>query len=490
MNTVRARALRSGVEGLIFAAIIVAAMMISGIVSSPSARVDSTLHGALDDLKSSFTADAGSISALNVWLAKEMSRTVERELASRGIAFSGLRDDSVALVEIQRKAVPHLLFAMAAAKCSGAYFFLFTTANSSEAPDALSGLYLKFDSILSQVTIDRNVKLFRGDPGLSRERNIGLHGAWEMQCDDEIAAELRRCAASGGDRPKLVPQPYFLSRPIALPGTWERVRLWGAPIIDASSGEVIGACGYEMSDMYFMHLYQRSGSAIFRIFDDGEGAATMKIDGTTYVRADQQVTVGSGAFASVFRLAALMPQTVIDAVSRRAAFELIGAFVLIAALIACAIFLARYLVTQQISRSIQEILSGSEERSPSVVPEIDDLWEFLASRDQQWAAELDMINARLAAASSQEDASISEEVTSAVDEFSGRLESLTPREREIFDLYLEGKNASEISESLFISYSTMKYHNRHIYSKLGVTSRRELLELIRLLQGQKKDSDA
>ena len=50
---------------------------------------------------------------------------------------------------------------------------------------------------------------------------------------------------------------------------------------------------------------------------------------------------------------------------------------------------------------------------------------------------------------------------------------LTDREHEILALMVEGKSNSEISESIFITQATVKYHVSNILSKLGVTSRTE-----------------
>ena len=50
---------------------------------------------------------------------------------------------------------------------------------------------------------------------------------------------------------------------------------------------------------------------------------------------------------------------------------------------------------------------------------------------------------------------------------------LTEREREILALMIEGKSNSEISEFIFITQATVKYHVSNILSKLGATSRTE-----------------
>ena len=59
------------------------------------------------------------------------------------------------------------------------------------------------------------------------------------------------------------------------------------------------------------------------------------------------------------------------------------------------------------------------------------------------------------------------------------LASLTQTERRIYDLYLEGSATKEILAALNIKENTLKYHNKNIYSKLGVSSRKELIAIAR-----------
>lgn len=66
------------------------------------------------------------------------------------------------------------------------------------------------------------------------------------------------------------------------------------------------------------------------------------------------------------------------------------------------------------------------------------------------------------------------------------LKQLTPTERTIFDLYMDGKTAAEILESMAIKQTTLKYHNRNIYSKLGVSSKKQLLNYAALYAREKQ----
>lgn len=61
--------------------------------------------------------------------------------------------------------------------------------------------------------------------------------------------------------------------------------------------------------------------------------------------------------------------------------------------------------------------------------------------------------------------------------FSEALSSLTPTERKIYEFHLSGKKTKEIMDELCITENTVKFHNKNIYRKFGVSSKKQLLEL-------------
>ncbi|MBE6636817.1 MAG: hypothetical protein E7618_03310 [Ruminococcaceae bacterium] len=67
--------------------------------------------------------------------------------------------------------------------------------------------------------------------------------------------------------------------------------------------------------------------------------------------------------------------------------------------------------------------------------------------------------------------------------------TLTPTERLIFEAYLARLTTKEILEKLNIKENTLKYHNRNIYGKLGVSSRKEIWELHKQIQSAKEILD-
>lgn len=66
--------------------------------------------------------------------------------------------------------------------------------------------------------------------------------------------------------------------------------------------------------------------------------------------------------------------------------------------------------------------------------------------------------------------------------FIDSLSTLTTKEKEIFALYTQGLSTKDIIAQQQISENTLKYHNKNIYSKLGVKSRKELLQYIELMR--------
>lgn len=74
-----------------------------------------------------------------------------------------------------------------------------------------------------------------------------------------------------------------------------------------------------------------------------------------------------------------------------------------------------------------------------------------------------------------------------LEHFKSQLSALTPTERTIYNYYITGKNTKDIIQTLSIKESTLKYHNRNLYSKLGASSRKQLVELARKIEINKKN---
>ena len=66
--------------------------------------------------------------------------------------------------------------------------------------------------------------------------------------------------------------------------------------------------------------------------------------------------------------------------------------------------------------------------------------------------------------------------------FLAGISELTTTERAVYDAYISGKTTKEIMAELNIKENTLKFHNKNLYSKLGVSSRKQLLEIYRTIK--------
>ena len=76
-----------------------------------------------------------------------------------------------------------------------------------------------------------------------------------------------------------------------------------------------------------------------------------------------------------------------------------------------------------------------------------------------------------------------------IENFMTGLQQLTPTEQHIFDAYIARATSKEVMANMNIKENTLKYHNRNLYSKLGVSSRKELLEIHKQIRSVKSKLD-
>ena len=72
---------------------------------------------------------------------------------------------------------------------------------------------------------------------------------------------------------------------------------------------------------------------------------------------------------------------------------------------------------------------------------------------------------------------------------SSQLSNLTTRERELYDCFIAGKSTNEILLELDIKENTLKFHRKNLYSKLGVTSRKQLVECAKAIELAKTNEE-
>lgn len=163
-------------------------------------------------------------------------------------------------------------------------------------------------------------------------------------------------------------------------------------------------------------------------------------------------------------LALLMPEHALaEKLTGRNWSLMVGLGILLLCSMAVAAFISHRYV-RPVMAAFRQIKAGGQ-GAKTHIPEIDDLIEFLSTQDEA----PDPLPGQSA----------------LYQKFVKNIDTLSAAERAVFDLYMRGHTAREIAEILCLSINTIKTHNRRIYMKLNVTSRKELMVYIQMMEEAK-----
>ncbi|HOL92463.1 MAG TPA: LuxR C-terminal-related transcriptional regulator, partial [Clostridiales bacterium] len=211
---------------------------------------------------------------------------------------------------------------------------------------------------------------------------------------------------------------------------------------------------------------------------------------TKIVGLDMDVRLYPGK--SVFRddrwaLALLIPKSDVTAKTARLTKAIVFLVLLLAISVIITFFSSKYCISP-LMEAISKIKQNESQEKTNII-EIDDLIEFLQMRTDTAAADEqanifgpawhDKMSKREELSPDHDDLSPEQ-----IKQFEEQLKTLTKAERRIFDLYIQGYDAKEICNMLYISINTIKTHNRRIYTKMNVSSRAELLKYCHKLMGK------
>lgn len=501
---------------------------IFGVVSPTDNAIDRALTQQLAYTLRDMNDSTDALAAYAVAFSKEITQ----ELRKSGYTFDELRNNKEALTAIQEEAYDSVYANMRLAECSGAFYFLNTTVNDSLEDTYYSGVYLKFAALSASVTVRSEVVMFRGNSQVARNNDINLHSTWEYEMKSGTFPQVEELLSSDSDNPA---KNYVLTSVYKLPQAWEHVRFLCVPISDGN-GNVIGVCGFEISDLYFQQ-YQHTENSEYKktlcaLLTEHDGVITGQISGNresymphlhkeltvresgrfSVISDGEQAFIGKTARISIgneeHTVAVVIPQETFDRYVAEGRLKVIGLLGLIAVLaVIVSIWLSKKYVTPFV-RAMEQIKQKQTAEAQKIrIPEIDDLFDFLARQDRERDAEVSHHRQRSETLQSEVDRLSTEKSVlqlqvaqvltdntrlaylrkdevdpDSYQRFLDCLLTLSKREKEVFDLYVAGKSAREIIEVLGITDNGLKYHNKNIYSKLGVSSRKELLRYVTIMK--------
>jgi len=428
------------------------------------------------------------ISAEAVQLSKDLSLSLENKLREQGMNVTEMVQQPELIEELLTEEYERTLLYMQNTQSTGAFIFL----------DG-AGLYLKREK-LSQTNL------------ASLKTQFDVSEAWFFE------APLRQAR----QHDLALDQLYYWSKPLTLPGTTEKVMLCSVPLID-SEGNAFGVSGFEVSADYFTQEYalnrdifpgifclfgllkdnplqssaamysgqysglsKDGGDLAFHIVEENEKAnpSNKKLTFNRYVEENGGDYLGFHTQVELYppespfindnwALAVMVPEGDVRSVISDHSFRLILMFG----------FLALFGITLSYGLSkcyIKPIACGLDlirahnfnRQSPKTrITEIDDLLDYLSKQRESQSRQYKQ-----------------EELPSEVlNIFLSNIKTLTPAERNVFNLYLQDYTAKEIAGILCLSINTIKTHTKRIYSKLNIFSRRELLLYMDMLREAGKE---
>ena len=466
-----------------FAMLLLLLLSVFGVLNPINGRINDYLSDQLFNHTAQMEHDVDKLAAYSVSFSKQMETLIEEYLRDNHITFDNLTNDIDALTALQEKAYSTVYTNIQVASCSGAFYILDTTVNDTLDVPNYNGVYIRFANLYAESTVNTQVALFRGSAELARANNINLSSTWQNEMLTDAFADTSIFAN----------KDFFLSGVVDIPHSWERARYLYTPIY-GKNNRIIGICGFELSDLYLQLSYNtadtESAQTIYALLDKIDAGykgqfisncsgyvppecetITAKKNGTfyeyrcgdnTYIGKEKELVIGSNTLTG----AIMFPKSQYDSIVRTGQLKNIAIFFIIAIAALC------------------NCLWLSKKYIAPIRKSIDDLFVFLAEQDRkndEVLAEMERENSRLAYSRKNEVDPYDYE------QFLTGLKTLTHMERVVFNHYLDGKGVKEIVELVGVKESTIRFHNRNIYSKLGVNSLKQLLLYAAILKQEESD---
>ena len=453
-------------------------------------------------------------------------KNIQNSLDFQMEAFENEQVQSVLLGQLSQKLQYH--------NCSGIFVMLDATVNSQVEDAAFSrtGLYLHHNRYQN----DDDIVLFRGIASLGKSNNVMPHRKWRLEFRTDLFSDYDRVVANA----KLpMNQSYMLTDSFTLAGTSDDVVFLAVPIV-GSDGTFYGVCGYEISADYFTTYHaqptieERLSCMLLSCEDDTYISTGLACSGqNSYVEPlTKNITIndrkgklskisdGNQSFVGMvkeitltpnnepFTLTVMIPQSDYNSAVIRSIiqFVLLITLLLFFSVSCCLIFSKRYL--SPILKGLEHIKHDTWNEEHSPLPEINDLFAYLAKKDE----DLSVVQNELAVASviyqeaQQKYNAAQNELEQAqfklqrltksrkneidpdnYNAFLIGIKTLTATEKQVLNYYLAGKSVKEIAELAGVKETTIRFHNRNIYSKLNVTSLKQLLLYAAILQQNNDD---
>ncbi len=515
----------------LFALVLISAgvllLNLAGVVGASTQRQIGWLDSEIEHVYNSVSEDFNKLSLRGVAFADGVSVGIGSWAQRNGFSETELPLNRGILEDLLAEQAGSLLATLDNNVCSGAFIILDAENPAGGDPRQRMGLYFKRTETSNLNAVSSKTYCLRGPAAIARTNGVELMGQWRMDFNVDglyfYEKVLRAARENGGaDLSRL----YYWTDRFRLDGDSDYALLLVLPLI-SRNGAVYGLCGVEVSAMLFKRMYSPGNAeypGVFTALTPARGGSLDAMAGlvagnsyltsrtTGFLTAESMregvLTLHDGAgeryvgktrqmrfypadaaFADdAWALSLLMPASDWDSVIDRANTSFYGSlFAILAVGLLAAVFISRRYIRPVVSALELIKTEDAAVLRKTQIAEIDDLLEYLAEKDEELKSlgvEKESLSAELEQArlrASQRE-SYSAPVLDAYEQFLKSLETLTATERAVFNLYMKNYSAGQIAEELFVSINTVKFHNKNIYAKLGVSSLKELKVYVNMIR--------
>lgn len=496
-----------------------------GIMNPTSIQMMEAMDTQLVSYADNIESDYDRIAAHAISFADQLESGIQKYLTEQNYSFEELKNNPEALFSLQNELYNTVYLNMQLAPSSGAFYILDSTVNSQLPNPLYNGIYLKYINLNSENTVNNSITLYRGSYSTGKDKELTFHSGWQNEMKTDF---FDRCESEFTENTH-----YILSSTVEIPDTWERTRYVYVPLRDMREN-IIGVCGYEVNDLYFQ-LSEKSAESKFgtlvgallestptgysgqfnsnryKSFDistsENDGFTVFNLDGERCIGRTRTVKLGKDEFI----VALMITETEFEDYNRRGQLKVAGVilFVVVFAFAYCFFISKKYV--SPILKKIEQIKANEAFDTKLNIHEIDNLITFLAEKDAESEEHLRELETEKKKA--EEEAHRTREAyekalkeyelaQSEIHQLSNKrkkeivledyefflcnLKTLTPTEHRVYELYIDGKSSAEITAIMGFKENTLKFHNKNIYSKLGISSRKQLLRFATLKQHNDK----
>ena len=444
----------------------------------------------------------GSASIQAVRMSERLTEAITAVMKQEKLFPSELKNRPELLEPLLKELLPILLLNLYTAEFSGAFVTLDTTVNPNimGAENSKAGLYIRNNEPNIGGTGTEMRYLLRGTPSLAGSGYVNFQANWDLEFDVRDQLFWLEPLLEYETNPSLpLSRLVYWCSMSPVHGLNESVMVCSVPIIDGA-GKALGVCGFEISEMNFMlrhepningfhntvFMFSSANNGQIRLEDalfSGNNAVynafrwqrAMNITGRTggfsvfstpggfsFIGLDKEIRMypNDSPFAGrKFVAALLVPKADYDAVQNAGNVKFV---VILFALTAMGVT-ASVMLSRRYVKPIMDSLTIARENGVSEKTNI---------------VEIDLLIEKIKKLHPT-DSSLPDNL---FEDFIARVKTLTQAEMSIFRYYAEGKKLSEITSLMFISMSTLKTHNGHMYAKLGVSSKDELMIYVEMIK--------